>query len=341
MKQDLRKVSRAVKDEMHVRAVEAVVKFGQSTEDVAKTFGTVPQTIRAWVRRYKEGGKKALVSGKAKGSPRALTSGQEVALIETVKGKVPEDFGLTGLLWTREHCCQVAKKIFRKSISLSAMGRLLKRRNMSCQKPLRRATEQNKKAVEQWKKSEFPKLLKEAKKRRASVYFSDETGIRSDANGGTTWGRRGKTPVIQKTGKRLRLNVIGAMSRRGDFRFMVYEKSLNGKVFVEFLKRLMHRRRRPVYLVVDSLRAHKSKEVMKYVESLEGKLTLVFLPTYSPELNPQEYGWNALKGRRVGGARIKNKEDLLKAVRSCLRRWQKNPQTVRGFFRAKETLYAA
>ena len=122
---------------------------------------------------------------------------------------------------------------------------------------------------------------------------------------------------------------------------MVYEKSLNGRVFVEFLKRLMHRRRRPVYLVVDSLRAHKSKEVMTYVESLEGKLTLVFLPTYSPELNPQEYGWNALKGRRVGGARIKNKEDLLKAVRSCLRRWQKNPQTVRGFFRAKDTLYAA
>ena len=147
MKKDLRKVSRSVKDEMHVRAVEAVVKFGQSTKDVAEAFGTVPQTIRAWVRRYKDGGKKALISGKAKGSPRALTSEQEVVLIETVKSKVPEDFGLTGLLWTREHCCQVAKKVFRKSISLSAMGRLLKRRNMSCQKPLRRATEQNKKAV--------------------------------------------------------------------------------------------------------------------------------------------------------------------------------------------------
>jgi len=235
----------------------------------------------------------------------------------------------------------VVKKIFRKKISLSAMGRWVKRRNMSCQKPLRRATEQNKKAVEKWKGNEFPQILNETNKRRASVYFSDDPGIRSDAHGGTTWGKRGSTPVIKKTGKRLRLNVIGAMRRRGDFRFMVYEKSLTGRFFVEFLKRLMHRLRRPVYLVSDSLRAHKSKEVLKYVESLKGKLTLVFLPTYSPEINPQEYGWNALKGRRVGGHKISNKNDRLEAVRSCLRKWQKNPQTVSGFFRAKETIYAS
>lgn len=114
MKQDLRKVSRSFKDEMHVRAVEAVIKYGQSAAEVAKTLGTLPLTIRAWVRRYKVGGKKALVSGKAKGFPQALTHDQQVILIETVKNKVPEDFGLTGMLWTQGALLPGGKKDFQE-----------------------------------------------------------------------------------------------------------------------------------------------------------------------------------------------------------------------------------
>jgi transposase len=320
-------------------AVDAVLKKGQTANDVAKTFGVSIRSVFGWLARFKEGGKDALISGKAKGSPRALTPDEEIDLIKAIHKKTPEDFKLAGLLWTREHCCAVAKKLFRKQVSLSAMGRLLRRRNMSCQKPLKRATERNKDLIEEWKKKTFPKIAKEAKRRRASIFFSDETGVRSDSQGGTTWGKKGTTPVISKTGKRLRLNVIGASSRRGDFRFMVYDDTLTGKKFVEFLKRVMHKRRRPVYLVVDSLRAHKSPIVQKYVDSLEGKLTLVFLPPYAPELNPQEYGWNVLKGRKVAGARISTKRDLVKAVRGCLREWQKNPSTVKGFFRSKDTRY--
>ena len=340
-KRDLRKVERSMRDEIHNLAVDAVLKNGETPSDTAKTFGVSVQSVYGWIRKFNTGGKKALKSGKAKGSARALTPEQEVSLVTSISKKTPEDFGLVGMLWSREHCCSVAKKLFKVKVSLSSMSRLLKRRNMSCQKPLRRATERNNALIKEWKEKTFPKILKEAKKRRASIFFSDETGVRSDSHDGTTWGKKGKTPVVSRTGKRLRLNVIGALSRQGAFRFMVYEENLNGAKFVEFLKRLMHKRRRPVYLVIDSLRAHKSAVVKKYVESLNGKLTLVYLPTYSPELNPQEYGWNVLKGRKVGGAKITSKKDLLTAVRSCLRNWQKNPKVVRGFFRSKDTIDAA
>jgi transposase len=114
-----------------------------------------------------------------------------------------------------------------------------------------------------------------------------------------------------------------------------------GKKFVEFLMRLMHKRRRPVILVTDSLRAHKSAVVRDYLQTMGDKLKIVYLPTYSPELNPQEYGWNVMKGRKVGSAQNQGKRDLYKAVRSCLREWQNKPKLVMGFFRAKETLYAA
>jgi transposase len=341
MVKPFKKLSRSERDVIHLLVVEAATTSGKTHEEIASLFGVSVRSIGRWVSNFLEGGKTALKSGKAKGFPRALTSEEEVELVKSVSKTTPEDHRLSGQLWTREHLCRLAKKLFGKRISLSAMSRLMRRRNMSCQKPLRQAIEKNKAAVKEWKETEFPKILKDARKRRASVYFCDETGVRSDNHGGTTWGKKGKTPAVQKTGKRVSLNVIGASSRRGDFRFMIYEDKMNGKKFVEFLKRLMHKRRRPVVLVTDSLRAHKSAVVQDYLSTMGDKLKIVFLPTYSPELNPQEYGWNVLKGRKVGSARIHGKNDLYKAVRSCLREWQHRPKVVMGFFRSKETLYAA
>jgi transposase len=68
----------------------------------------------------------------------------------------------------------------------------------------------------------------------------------------------------------------------------VYEGALNGELFVELLERMMHRRRKPVHLVLDSLPAHKRTIVSEYVTSTEGRLTPHFLPGYAPDLNPDE-----------------------------------------------------
>ena len=54
----------------------------------------------------------------------------------------------------------------------------------------------------------------------------------------------------------------------------------------------MHRRRKPVRLILDSLPAHKTRVVRDYVESIKGKLSLHFLPGYAPELNPDELVWS-------------------------------------------------
>jgi hypothetical protein len=53
---------------------------------------------------------------------------------------------------------------------------------------------------------------------------------------------------------------------------------MNSGLFIEMLKVLMHRRRKPLLLILDSLPAHKGKAVRNYVESTNGKLELHFLP---------------------------------------------------------------
>lgn len=85
---------------------------------------------------------------------------------------------------------------------------------------------------------------------------------------------------------------LGDQPEGGELRFMVVKGGVGAKVFIGFLKRLMHGQRRPVYLIVDGHPSHRAKAVKTYVESLDGRLKLFFLPPYSPEINPDELGWN-------------------------------------------------
>ena len=67
-----------------------------------------------------------------------------------------------------------------------------------------------------------------------------------------------------------------------------FQRGMSAELFVAMLKLMMRGRRRPLYLIHDSLPAHKVKVVGDYVKSTNAKLKLFFLPGYAPELNPNE-----------------------------------------------------
>ena len=112
-------------------------------------------------------------------------------------------------------------------------------------------------------------------------------------------------------------------------------------MFIDFLKRLMHGQRRPMYLIVDGHPSHRAKAVKEYVDSLEGRLRLFFLPPYSPEPNPDELVWNDVRNNAVGRAKLEGAKDLHRAILGRPRFLQKRPDRVRSFFHAPQTCYAA
>ena len=147
--------------------------------------------------------------------------------------------------------------------------------------------------------------------------------------------------MVRVTGQRFSLNMISAISPRGQLRFMVVRGGVNASVFVDFLKRLVHGQRRPIYLIVDGHPAHRAKKVKEYVEQLQGKLRLFFLPSYSPELNPDELVWNDVKNNGVGRSLVYGPADLMRVVLGHLRHLQKCPEIIRSFFQHPNTRYAA
>lgn len=340
MKIDGRKLSHAKLEEIRFKAVKAV-QGGQAPTAVAREMGLYTNRIFVWLATYRAGGWDALRARKGTGRPKRLSGRQIRWIYNTVTMKSPLQLKLPFALWTRSQIRVVIYRKFKIRLSLTSIGRLLAQLGLTCQKPLFRAYQQNPSLVEQWLKSEYPRIRAMARRVAAEIFFEDESGVRSDFHSGTTWAPRGKTPVVRVTGQRFRLNMISAVSPKGSLRFMVVRRGVGAQVFVEFLKRLMHGRRRAVFLIVDGHPAHRSKTARRYVDSLGGKLKLFFLPPYSPELNPDELVWNDVKNNGVGRTLVHNPRDLHRAVVGRLRYLQKSPEIVRSFFQAPDTCYAA
>lgn len=340
MKIDGRKISHDKLEEIRRQAVEQVQQ-GKSPTEVARQMGLESRRVFHWLACYRAGGWHALRSRKATGRPKRLSATQIRWIYDTVTMKLPLQVKLPFALWTRAQIVALVKREFSIKLSLVSIGRLLAQLGLTCQKPLFRAYQQNPTLVEQWHKQEYPRIQKLAKRENAEIFFEDESGVRSDFHSGTTWAPKGKTPVVRATGARFSINMISAISARGALQFMVVKGGVNATVFIEFLKLLVHGRRRPVFLIVDGHPAHRAKVVKQYIESLEGKLRLFFLPGYSPELNPDELVWNHVKNHGIGRKIIHNAQEMRRAVVKHLRWLQRTPDIVRSFFQAPETRYAA
>ena len=221
------------------------------------------------------------------------------------------------------------------------MGKLLARLNITPQKPLRRAYERDPKAVQLWLDHTYPKLKRRAKRLGAMIFFLDEAGFQSDPPLGRTYGLKGETPVVKTSGQRQSINVISAVNARGAFWAVTYDGKLNAASFVLFLQNFMKGRSGKVFPVLDGHPAHKAKVVQRYVESLDGRLELHPLPTYAPDLNPDEFVWSYMKQNGVSKKPLKKDESLRKRVEEDLIHIQFNRPLVRSFFGAKSVVYAA
>jgi transposase len=135
--------------------------------------------------------------------------------------------------------------------------------------------------------------------------------------------------------------MISSLTNRGVLRFKVFEGRFTAEVFIDFLQRLVRSRSRKVYLIVDRHPVHVSEAVELWVDKHQDRIRLVYLPAYSPELNPGEYLNQDVKANAVGRQRAKTKGQLKRNLRSYLRSTQKCPDVVRRFFHARPVRYAA
>lgn len=182
-----------------------------------------------------------------------------------------------------------------KRLSLDVVGRYLKSWGMSPQRPVRRATERNEAAVQQWLRDDYPNIAERAKAEGAEILWADETGVSNQANYDRSYAPTGETLVIPRPAARFSQSMISSVTNRGEVRFMIYDGALNVAIFLKFLKRLIRGRTRKLFLIVDNLRVHCAKAVTVWITEHKDVIELFYLPPYAPDTNPDEFLNNDLK----------------------------------------------
>ena len=152
---------------------------------------------------------------------------------------------------------------------------------------------------------------------------------------------RGETPAISIHPRCKRVNLISTVTNQGKVRFMVYEKKMNSDTLIRFMKRLIKDPGRKIFLILDNLKVHHSYIVKDWLEKHKDQIEIFFLPSYSPELNPDEYLNCDLKAGVHSKTPARTKDQLKNNAISHLRKLQKSPSRVKKYFKHPKIAYAA
>jgi transposase len=335
---DGRKLDHKTLEHLRIRAV-GQIQQGAHPDEVAAGLGMTRAAVYGWLAKYREGGLDALGAKPVPGRPPSLSGAQLQRIYTLVVGNDPRQLQFAFALWTRAMVRELIGREFDVRLSEVSVGRLLGKLGLSPQRPLYRAYQQNPEAVARWKAETYPQLRAQAAEVGATIYFADEAGVRSDYHAGSTWAPVGQTPVGATTGDRFAVNLISAVTAKGKLRFAASDSHLNGPVFIDFCRRLLHDSPGPVVLVLDGHPVHRSKAVKQFAESTGGRLRLCFLPGYAPELNPDEWGWKHVKHDRIGRVGVTGPGDLKAKALAALHRLQRLPHLIQGFFRDPSLRY--
>lgn len=342
-KQDFRKLTSEERFIFRKRAI-SLINSGEKKKEIAKIFGVRASTVSAWVKCYKLDGLKGLKDikrGIKSEDKKLLNSSQEKQIQHIIIDKMPDQLKLPFALWTRKAVIELVEREIGVVLAITTMGDYLRSWGFSPQKPKKKAYEQNPKAVKKWLHGDYPKIKKKAKSENAEIHWGDETGVKNNSQHGRSYSLKGKTPIRKTMGKRLSTNMISSVTNQGKVQFMIYSGSMNADRFLKFLRQLIKNRDRKIYLILDNLKVHHSKIVKKWVEKNKRTIELFFLPSYSPERNPDEYLNCDLKEGLSQKPAPRDQAKLVNHVKDHMNMLQTKPDRVKKYFNHKDIKYAA
>ena len=316
--------------EIRVRAVDAVLR-GQSRGEVARAFGINRGTLYRWMQRFDGEGDEGLQRRVGSGRPRKLAELDREQLWDIVL-QPATTFGYEADLWTVGRLHEVITNRYRVAVSRDTIWRRLREAGLTYQKPEREYHEVDERARQKWQRYEVPKIRRAVRENRAILYFQDESNISLTAFLGKTWAPCGQTPRARVTGKRGGVAAMSAISRRGHLLFRLHQKRIASQEVIDFLcQMLKHHRRRHLVVVMDQAPPHTSNKTKNYIAT-EQRLHVFYLPSYSPDWNPDEKVWNYLKHEELKSHQAKTKDELHTLARRKLNNMAKDRRLIRGLY---------
>jgi len=325
------------------RSIVGMARKGIKSRIIADALGVSMRLVQATMKTYNEEGIEGIKPkqrGRKHGDKRTMTAEQEKMIIKIITEKNPDQMKLRCCMWTRKSVRDLIKRACKIEMPLVSVGVYLRRWGFSVQRPIKRANKQDGVRIQAWMEEEYPAIAEQAKAEKAEIYWGDETALQNTSNTIKGYAPIGKTPVVEVEARRMKLNMLSAVSNRGKLRFTITKDSVNADILIDFMKRLVKDTGRKVLLILDNLRVHHAKKVTAWLADHKAEIELFFLPPYAPEYNPDEYLNSDMKRAMEKKPMPRTEADIERNARSFLKEKQLNPDHVKSYFKHECVKYA-
>jgi transposase len=319
------------------RAVQ-LLEQGEAPAVVARILGVTRPTLHRWRRMARQG--KGLAANPVPGAKRRLTDPQ-LRELEGLLDKGAPAHGFPNELWTSARVAQVIHRNFGVKYHPDYVRRMLRRRlDWTSHKPQKRARERNDKEVERWKADEFPRILREAWRRKAHVAFLDESGFMLAPLVRRTLARRGQRVVMRCSAKHDRISVISCVTlspqamRVGLYFGAWINHNVHGEEVVEFLEYLTDTVPGEWTVVWDRNNIHSKSKAVKAWLATHPQVVIEDFPGYDPDGNPDEWVWSWAKYGKLCNLCPADAEHLFESVWDALKELKHQPSLLSSFVMA-------
>jgi transposase len=340
---DMRKLAPSAQEERR-RQVIGLRERGLTYRAIAMQTGLTQTGVFNICQRFAVEGVAGMASkprGPEPGTGCLLDVAQEAEVRGLICRHTPDELGLPFALWSRAAVRALVRQRCGVRLAVRTMGTYLARWGFTAQKPLRQAYEQRPAEIRRWLRRDYPAIVARAKREKGTIFWGDETGLRSDDVRGRSYAPRGRTPVVRPCHKRAGVGLISALTNKGELRWMVLDRALKAPVLIRFLHRLTKEAGGKVFLILDNLRVHRARAVQDWLAGHTGQIELCYLPSYSPDLNPDEGLHADLKHAVTQKPPARSRQELKRNIIGHMRRLSKLPDRVRSFFHRQTVRYAA
>lgn len=299
--EDLLKTSRAGTPETASRCMAIqMLLAGLSRSNVRAVLLVKERSIREWIKAFNEMGVDGLIANKRPGRPHIIGKNKAVDLVELIENpeKAEREFWTAKAFhfYVTEHC--------EVECSYETIVRFMHREGFTIKVPRPWSDRQDESL-----RQAFREYLKElCQQDDLDIWFADESGFEGDPRPRRRWDRKGAKTRSTHNGNHLRMNVVGMVCpRTGEF-FAIEATHVCADMYQAFLneadKCLKLQRKRNI-LIMDNATWHKKKTLDWH------GFSPMYLPPYSPDLNPIERIWLIMKARWFNNIICKDEASLI------------------------------
>jgi transposase len=327
--EQIEKQTKDVRQRERLSTVHLAIQ-GYHVQEIARILSRTRQTISTYLSRFEEQGMAGLLQrGASSGKPPRLSFIQQEELKQTILIYTPKSLGL-GLesCWHTRNIQEYIQHHFEVRLSREAIRCLLHRLGFRYTRPtyqLRKA-DPDLQAAFQHERNLVKKL---ADSSSCVLMYLDETHIQDQPLLHTTWQPKGQQTGVKVEGRSTTMHLYGALNAVDGYVHAMAVPTCNAQTFETFLRALLEEYEdEHLLIILDNARFHHATCLQPFLEKVKSRVTLWFLPPYSPQLNLIERVWKWLKQTVVANCYYATPYELFQQIELFLQEIAKKPKEV-------------